>query len=123
MRLPHISSDGFRRIAQAAPQSPSWEFAPGALNAPVDMAQMRRDIDTLNQWIDHFEEQFDGTQQEIDALRDQVEFLEEYVYSTTGQPVQPEAVPGPAPSPYETDYNPAEMEDYFKTLPYPPTLY
>ena len=91
MRLPHISSDGFRRIAQAAPQSPSWEFAPGALNAPVDMAQMRRDIDTLNQWID--------------------------------QPVQPEAVPGPAPSPYETDYNPAEMEDYFKTLPYPPTLY
>lgn len=112
MRLPRIDAEGFQRIAQAAaPAQPQ-----------VDLEQMRRDIETLHQWIDYFEEQFDGTQQEIEALRTQVEFLEEYVYSTTGQPAA-EPTPTPQETGYLTGYNPTEMEEYLQSLPYPPVSY
>lgn len=103
MGLPRISREGFRRIAQAVPAQPPA--------APVDMEQMRRDIDTLHQWIDYFNETHLVTQQEITELSNQVQFLEEYMYSTSGQPVEEAA-------PVGTEYDPAVTEvpqDY----PYP----
>lgn len=118
MRLPRIDTDGFRRIAQAA-----LAAEPAAPAQPqVNLEQMRRDIETLHQWIDYFNETNTATQQEIEALRSQVEFLEEYVYSTTGQPETPSA-PTPSGTGYATDYNPEEYMSYLQTLPYPPTLY
>ena len=103
MRLPHIAREGFRRIAQVAPvQSPAPQ---------VDMEQMRRDIDTLHQWIDYFNETHLVTQREISELSNQVQFLEEYVYSTSGQPAEEAA-------PVSTEYDPT-MTDILQDLPYP----
>jgi len=117
MRLPRIDAAGFKRIAQAAP---ALRPVPSQPPAPeVDMAQMQRDIDTLRQWIDYFNETNILTQQELDALKSEIDMLEDYITTPETAPTEPT----PAETGYMTDYDPSSLEDYFKSYPYPVTLY
>lgn len=117
--LPKISDQGFRRIAQAAPAQPQT-------SAP-NLQRMQEDIKSAREWIDYLSRMQYTSEEEIEELTKKVDFLESHLYDVGGKVEE-------TPEPTTTDVTPfapadfygdmqREMEEYYKTLPYPPVRY
>jgi hypothetical protein len=83
MRPLGIIDHGFRRIAIAVELDEQPEDAASGAVEP-SLQEVQKDLDALRQWIDYFVQSKTMTDQEIQGLQDKVDFLESYVYDTTG---------------------------------------
>jgi hypothetical protein len=96
MSYGRISEDGFARIAQANERHEGQFFQnlkERILPAQQPQQDFQADISNLYQLIESYGESMTLTQGEVEELKNQVDFIESYVYDTSGQPVAPEAAP------------------------------